>query len=55
MIRNWAMLIGSALLAAGQSHAQTAPSPPGQLEEPGDQDKQKVTGHRNPAAEAPRT
>ncbi|WBY08294.1 tetratricopeptide repeat protein [Sphingomonas sp. 7/4-4] len=55
MIRNWAMLIGSALLAAGQSHAQTAPSPPAQSEEPGDQDQLKVTGQRMPTAEAPRS
>jgi TPR repeat protein len=55
MIRNWAMLLGSALLAAGQSHAQTAPSPPAQSEEPGDQDQLKVTGQRMPAAEAPRS
>jgi len=52
---SWTMLLGSALLSAGQSHAQTAPSPPAQSETLGDQDQLKVTGQRMPAAEAPRS
>ncbi|WP_029935178.1 SEL1-like repeat protein [Sphingomonas sp. UNC305MFCol5.2] len=53
--RPWTMLLGSALLVAGQGHAQTAPPPPAQSETPGDQDQLRVTGQRMPAAEAPRS